>query len=70
MVGGNYNPTLLVKVERRVLKRWVALYVFVSVWRREEREKHTRALARLASSGRAGRDVAWRGDGHMRMACV
>jgi hypothetical protein len=50
---------LLVEVEGSLLIRWVALYALVSVWRRGEREKHTRALAHLASSGRVRPGVAW-----------
>jgi hypothetical protein len=52
-----FSPTLLVEVEGSLLKRWVAIYALASVWRRGEKEKHTCALARLASSGRAGRGV-------------
>jgi hypothetical protein len=52
-----FSPILLVEMERSLLKKWVALYVLASVWRRGEREKHTRVLARLAESGRA-----WRGE--------
>jgi hypothetical protein len=46
-----------VKVEGSLLIRWIALYALARVWRRREREKHTRALARLAGPG-----VAWRGE--------
>jgi hypothetical protein len=38
-----FSPTLLVEMEGSLLIRWVALYTFVSVWRRGERGKHTRA---------------------------
>jgi hypothetical protein len=58
-----FSPTLLVEMEGNLLIRWVALYALVSVWRRGERGKHTRAFARLASPGRAGAgcgDGAWR----------
>jgi hypothetical protein len=51
-----FSLTLLVEVEGSLLKRWVALYALVSVWRRGEREKHTRALARLIGLGRAWQD--------------
>jgi hypothetical protein len=57
-------------VERSLLIRCVALYTLVSVWMRGEIEKHTRTLASLASLGRVGRGVAWRGDGHGRTTCV
>jgi hypothetical protein len=46
-----------VEEEGSLLIRWVALYALVSVWRRGEREKHTRALAHLARRG-----GAWRGE--------
>jgi hypothetical protein len=46
-----------VEVEEKLLIRWVALYALASVWKRGEREKHTRAVARLASP-----DQAWRGE--------
>jgi hypothetical protein len=36
-----FSPTLLVEVERSLLKRWVALYTLARVWMREQREKHT-----------------------------
>jgi hypothetical protein len=42
--------------------RWVALYIFASVWRRGESEKHT---CSLASPGGVGR-----GDGHGRTQSV
>jgi hypothetical protein len=44
-----FSPTLLVEVERILLIRWISLYAHAIVWRRGEREKHTRALACLAS---------------------
>jgi hypothetical protein len=47
------SPTMLVELERSLLKWWGALYALASVWSRGEREKHTCALARLASPGRA-----------------
>jgi hypothetical protein len=47
-----FSPTLLVEMERNLLIRWVALYALASVWRRGERGKHTRTLARLTSLGR------------------
>jgi transposase InsO family protein len=34
-----------VEIEEILLISWVALYALVSVWRRGEREKHTRLLA-------------------------
>jgi hypothetical protein len=40
-----FSPTLLVEVEGSLLIWWVDLYALASVWRRGEREKHTRALA-------------------------
>jgi hypothetical protein len=45
-----FSLTLLVEVEGSLLKRWAALYALSRVWRREEKEKHMRALARLTSS--------------------
>jgi hypothetical protein len=44
-----------VEVEGSLLLRWVALYARVSAWMREERRKHTRALARLTERVMAGR---------------
>jgi hypothetical protein len=41
-----FSPTLLVEMEGSLLIRWVALYALASVWKRGERGKHTRALAR------------------------
>jgi hypothetical protein len=55
-----FSPTLLVEVEGSLLIRWVALYALASVWRRGEREEHTRALARLASPGRVEHGVVRR----------
>jgi hypothetical protein len=55
-----FSPTLLVEMEGRLLIWWVTLYVLTSVWRRGEREKHTRAPTRLASPGGAGCGVARR----------
>jgi hypothetical protein len=46
-----FSPTLLVEVEESLFKRWVALYTLASVWKRGEREKHTRVHARLAERG-------------------
>jgi hypothetical protein len=43
----HFTPTLLVEVEESLLKRWGALYALASVWRRGEREKYMRVLARL-----------------------
>jgi hypothetical protein len=56
-----FSPTMLVEVEWSLLIRWVAPYALTSVWRRGERGKHTRVLARLASPGGAGvgQGVAW-----------
>jgi hypothetical protein len=48
------SPTLLVEVEESLLKRWVAVYALARVWRRGEKEKHTRVLARLASPAGPG----------------
>jgi hypothetical protein len=61
MYGGwqLFSLTLLVEIEGSLLIRWVALYALASVWRRVERGKHTRALARLAGLGRVGCDVVW-----------
>jgi hypothetical protein len=42
-----FSPTLLVEMEGSLLKYWVTLYALARVWRRVEREQHTRALARL-----------------------
>jgi hypothetical protein len=41
MHGGGqlFSPTFLVKVERSLLKEWVALYALVRVWSRGERKK-------------------------------
>jgi hypothetical protein len=36
-----FCPTLLVEVEEKLLKWWIALYAFARVWRRGEGEKHT-----------------------------
>jgi hypothetical protein len=58
-----FNPTLLVEVEGSLFKRWVALYELVRVWRRGEREKHMRMLARVTSPGRAGRGGVAQGNG-------
>jgi hypothetical protein len=44
-------------MEGSLLKTLIALYTLTSVWRRGEREKHTRARA-LTSPGRAERGVA------------
>jgi hypothetical protein len=55
-----FSPTLLMEVEGSILKMWVTLYALVSVWRRGEREKHMRVLARL--TGRTGRGMVWRGE--------
>jgi hypothetical protein len=66
-----FSLTLLVEVERSLLIRWVDLYALASVWRRGEREKHTRAraLARsLTSPGQAGRAGVAMGMG-TRHAC-
>jgi hypothetical protein len=52
-----FSPTLLVEVEGSLLIRCVALYALTSMWRRGEREKHTRSLTRLASTG-----VEWHGE--------
>jgi hypothetical protein len=49
-----FSLTMLVGLEGSLLKRWVALYILARVWRRGEREKYTRALARLTSPGLAG----------------
>jgi hypothetical protein len=54
-----FSPTLLVEMEGSLLIRWVALYTLASVWRRGERQKHTRALARLASPRLTGPGGAW-----------
>jgi hypothetical protein len=54
-----FSPMLLVEIEGSLLIRWVALYALASVWGRREMGKHTRALARLATLGRAR---AWRGE--------
>jgi hypothetical protein len=56
-----FSLTLLVKMDKSLLITWVALYALISVWRRGEGEKYTRARAHLASPHRAGRGVAWRG---------
>jgi hypothetical protein len=50
-----FSPTLLVEVEGSLHKRCVSLYVFTSVWMREEREKHTCALAHLIERGEVRR---------------
>jgi hypothetical protein len=57
MYGGwqLFSLTLLVEIEGSLFIRWVALYALASVWRREEKGKHTRAR----SSRRAG---PWRGE--------
>jgi hypothetical protein len=55
-----FSPTLLVEVQECLLIKWVALYVLASVWRRGEREKHTRVLARIASPGGVRRGVVRR----------
>jgi hypothetical protein len=52
-----FSHTLLLEMEESILIRWITLYALVSVWRRGEIEKHTRALAHLASLSRA-----WRGN--------
>jgi hypothetical protein len=70
-----FSPALLVEVKGSVLKRWVSLYAFASVWRRGEREKHTGTLVHLASPSRAGWGVVWcgvarRDDGHGHMMCA
>jgi hypothetical protein len=69
-----FSPTLLVEMEGSLLIRWVALYSLTSVWRRGERGKYTCALTHLASPGRAGRGVAWRGEArrwaHVHDMCV
>jgi hypothetical protein len=52
-----FSPTLLIKIERSLLKRCVTLYALTRVWRRGEKEKHIRMLTR-----RAGQGVAWRDD--------
>jgi hypothetical protein len=57
-----FSPILLVKVEGRLLIKWVALYALVSVWRRGEMKKHTRVRS-LAGPDRAGRGMVRRGDG-------
>jgi hypothetical protein len=62
-----FSPTLLVEMDESLLIRWVALYALSSVWRRAERGKHTRALARLASPGGAGRGEARRWAHNMHM---
>jgi hypothetical protein len=64
MVGWQtFSPTLLVEVEGSLLKRWVALYALVNVWRRGEMEKYTCTLAspRLAELSGVGRGMAWCG---------
>jgi hypothetical protein len=33
--------TLLVDVEKNLLKRWITFYALARVWRRGEKEKHT-----------------------------
>jgi hypothetical protein len=63
-----FSPTLLVEIEGSLLIRWIALYALTSVWRRGERGKHTRALARLVSPHWAGPSVAWRGEARRRDA--
>jgi hypothetical protein len=50
---------LLVEVEGSLLKMWVALYALANVWRREEMEKYTCMLARLASPSGVGWGMAW-----------
>jgi hypothetical protein len=61
-----FSPTLLVEVEGSLLIRWIALYALISVWRREERGKHTRArsltLPRWARPRRTRLDRAWCGE--------
>jgi hypothetical protein len=54
-----------VEVEGSLLKRWVALYALVNVWRRGEMEKYTCTLARSprrAEWGGAGHGVVWLGE--------
>jgi hypothetical protein len=61
MHGGRqlFSSTLLVELEGRLLKQWVALYVLATVWRKGE----THARARLPRW--AGRGVAWVHDLHV-----
>jgi hypothetical protein len=64
MHGGwqHFSPTLVVEVEGSLLIRLVALYALVTVWRRAEKEKRTRACSpRLVRRG-----STWRGDGRRR----
>jgi hypothetical protein len=67
MYGGwqLFCPTLLLEVEGILLKRWLSLYAFASVWRRGEREKHMRARPSVAWRGEARQ-----GDGHEHMTCM
>jgi hypothetical protein len=46
-----------VEVEGSLLKWWVGLYALARVWRKGEREKYMRFLARLASPGQVGHGV-------------
>ncbi len=52
-----FSLTLLVEVDENIFIRWVTLYALVSVWMREEREKHTRASPRLVGCGEMRRWV-------------